>query len=268
METKKVISIVKQIPTSGHSPHRVIADDYDEYILKIPNNAADVISIQKEVICSALLKVWELETPTACFLTLVQGLREEINKTVHGNFFFGSNFINNAIDTNHLFRLEKKVNRKLVSNLNDLLKIALFDIWVANDDRKPTNNNLLFCPSGSNYQINAIDHAYNFATIKFSQLNNNDSYFSINDSILYTPIGKQAIKEAKVTTELINHFREIFYICLGNSEKRLDEILALFPQELQLTERDAISLRNFIFNEARNKLVFELFCSILLDLKK
>lgn len=268
METRKVISIIEQIHTEGHSPYRVIADDYDEYILKIPNNSADIISIQKEIICSELLKVWGLETPKTCFLTIDSELKQELNKTVIGNLFFGSYFIKDSIDANSLFTLEKKTNSKIVSNLNDLLKIALFDIWVANDDRKPKNNNLLFCPSGVFYKITAIDHAYTFATMAFYQLDNSDVNFSFNDSILFSPIGKRPVKGDKLTTKGLKTLSDLFYICVSNSENKFDEILQVFPQELKLTEQDAISLRNFLFNNARNKLVFELFCSILQDLKK
>ena len=52
-----------------------------------------------------------------------------------------------------------------------LLKIALFDILVENDDRKPTNNNIIVQVVDKKYYFNAIDHAYVFNSLNYENLN-------------------------------------------------------------------------------------------------
>lgn len=59
----RIILIDSQYRTDGHAPYKVLADDYEFYVLKLPNNALDTNSIQREVICHFLLNNWKITTP-------------------------------------------------------------------------------------------------------------------------------------------------------------------------------------------------------------
>jgi hypothetical protein len=267
---KKVILVESQYRTGGHSPHKVVADDYSFYVLKLPKTQADVISIQKEVICHALLKEWNVSTPDFLWLQIPEELIEgELKNGKLLPYHFGSSFIENSIDLSSLFSFDKKVNSREVENLDDLFLIALFDIWVQNDDRKPSNNNLLISPLGAALQLVAIDHAYTFSSMNFTDLNPDyGDGFSFNDSILFAPAGKALVRQTKVDAAWFTTLREKFYLCIEQCKIKFPEISQLFPPEIQIDQTNEEALGHFLFNEDRNTLVFQLFCSIIKDIKK
>lgn len=267
MENKKVISVLEQKPTDGHSPHIVLTEDYERYVLKSPNNRGDVISIQKEIICNCLLTIWDLKTPDAALLSTDKSIVSSFNKKLWGQTFFGSKFIPNAIDSNENFLLEKKVYQRWIKNLNDIFKIALFDIWVANDDRKRTNHNLLLCPTQEAFELYSIDHAFTFASLPFQDLLCSELNFSFNDSILHSSLGKAAYRFCKPRNHFCKDYSDFLYFCIEKSKIQYDEILAVLPQDLQLSTSDQNCLKKFLFNEDRLQQVLCLFCSILNDLK-
>lgn len=267
---KKVILIESQYRTDGHAPYKVVVDDYSFYVLKLPKTQADIISIQKEVVCHALLNEWKISTPRFSWLQIPEELiEEELKKGKILPYHFGSSFIENSIDLSNLFAFDKKVNRREIENLEDLFLIALFDIWVQNDDRKPSNNNLLVSPLGTALQLVAIDHAYTFSSMNFKDLNPEyGDGFSFNDSILFSPAGKALVRQTKVDVAWFITLQEKFYLCVAQCKIKFTEISQLFPSEIQIDKTNEEALGHFLFSEDRNKLVFQLFCSIIKDIKK
>lgn len=265
----QIILIDSQYQTDGHAPYKVLADDYEFYVLKLPNNALDTNSIQREVICHFLLNNWKITTPNFNWLQIPPEFKNEIKQPIFLEQNFGSSFIENAIDLSMLFSFSKKVNRREIENLNDLFLIALFDIWTMNDDRKPSNNNLLLSPLGSQLQITAIDHAFTFGTMNFKDLKPElGTGFSFNDSILATPFGKTLVKQENINQDWITAIQEKFYLCTQRCKNRFSEVSQFLSPETQLDKTDEEALTNFLFNKDRNKQVFELFCSIVNDIKK
>ena len=267
---KKVILVDSQYQTDGHAPYKILADDYEYYVLKLPKNQADLISIQKEVICSELLKVWEIVTPNYLWLKLSEVLIKENNiKLPVFNYNFGSFFIKDAIDLSNLIETKSKVSSKQINNIDDLFLIALFDIWVLNIDRKKSNNNLLIANISNSLQLIAIDHAYSFDSLKFSDLNPDFGVsFSFNDSILWSPIGMNLIKNTKLNAKWYELMKEKFYFCIKQCETEFQIIPQYLTAEIPLNHSDEKALTNFLFCEDRNKQVFEFFCSIIKDIKK
>jgi len=270
---KTVTSILKKYETEGHSPYLVLTNDFEKYILKTPNNINDISSLIKEFLCNNILKVWGVPVPEAIGLTLHSELdaNDHIikDKTFkYANVFFGLQYIDYATDFQQFISAEKKVSSKKILNNNQLFEIALFDIWVENDDRKPSNNNLLLCPKAKELEIIPIDHAFTFATLQFKDLIYNEVSFSDNDSILYTAFGKSLIKKQKINKEWFTRAKEMFYICISKTEENFEHIVNKIPSEFGLTHSETINLRRFLFNEERNKIVFEQFCYIISNIKK
>lgn len=201
IELKSVTAFLKQYQTEGHRPFLVLTDDLKEYILKAPLNSQDKAAITREFICNQLLTLWQIETPPAAILTLANGLisSEEVkmNKSLRlFKTFFGSLYQPNSIDLQGLINASTLSNKKKIINIEDLLDIALFDIWVENDDRRPTNNNIILKPVGSALQILPIDNAFTFSSMLFESLQPEYVSFSDNDSILFSPLGCTAVKYA------------------------------------------------------------------------
>jgi hypothetical protein len=273
LPNKEVISIVKRYHTDGHSPYLVITSDYERYVLKAPNNSFDLDSLIKEFLCSWLLKKWGVNTPEIAALTLAKELATspEIsgdNRFSYSSVYFGSKHMQDALDLQSLISIEGKVAARKIINLNDIFKVALFDIWVENDDRKPTNNNILLCPSTKGSELTPIDHAATFSTLSFDDLNPIYLSFSDNDSIAYSGFGRSIIKKSNINKIWMDNAREMFYLCIAKCEGNFQEIYDKIPEQLGFSDMKSEKLKTFLFNKERNKKVFDQFTYIINNISK
>jgi hypothetical protein len=272
---KQTITIISQYDTEGHAPLLVLADDFEKYVLKFPKNASDKNSIVKEFLCHYLLKYWSISTPFIAALSVPHDLL--VNSTflsrrdkvlIGDNICFGSKLIPNAVELNDFIEAKNKTSQKRVLNSEDIFKIALFDIWVENEDRKPTNNNILLDPNKKGFILNAIDHAFTFSTLNFNELNFPPLNYSYNESILYSTLAKSIIDNTKLNREFYTKSEEMFYLCIQNVEDNFSKIVDNTPENLGFSEEDRTILAEFLFNKERNVLVFQEFCYILNSISK
>lgn len=266
-----VISFVKEYGT-GHKPYLILADNYEQYVLKTQNNKQDKDAIVKEFLCSNLLKTWQIDTPEIASLSLNQSLTEnhvfKNDKTLAlSSVYFGSKYVGLSIDANKLFTAKSKATYDKFHNPGIILDIALFDIWTENDDRKPTNYNLLFVPFLKGLKIIAIDHAFTFASLPFIDIKQERVSFSDNDSILHIPLAKSIIKRLNINSEWINKAEEKFYLCVLKSKENITQIFESIPTEFTLNQQERDKIESFLFSEERNKIVFDQFKYIISSIK-
>ena len=271
---RKTLSIISQYETEGHSPLKVIADDFKTYVLKFPKNMSDKNSIVKEFLCHYLLKCWTIPTPQIAGLTISNDLLlnspivSKRNKMLIGNNVCFGSLLLNTIELNNFIEAKNKTTQKKVLNSNDIFKIALFDLWIENEDRRPTNNNILLCPNKKGLILNAIDHAFTFSTLGFNDLKYSTLSFSDNDSILYSNLAKSIIFNTKINRDFLTNMEEMFYLCIENVTVSFPQIVNNIPDNLEFTEEDRTILAEFLFNKQRNVLVFQEFCYILNSISK
>jgi len=158
--------------------------------------------------------------------------------------------------------------QKKILNPNDILKIALFDLWVENEDRRPTNNNILLSPSNKGFVLNPIDHAFTFSTLGFSELTYSTVNFSDNDSILYAPLAESIIKKLGYKADFRTELQEMFYLCIENAKLFFPRIVSNIPENLEFTDNDKLKLSEFLFNKDRNILVWQEFIYIINSILK
>jgi len=142
---------------------------------------------------------------------------------------FGSKLIEDSEDVNAslMSSFKDKNYRKKIINKSDLLKIALFDIWLCNDDRNFGNNNLLIkTDNQNNKHFYVIDHTTLFNT---SHLERELAELTEDDSILNTDMAKLLLSNLKKLTEIVDNLIDSFYLCTKLCEDNLDDILAKTP---------------------------------------
>jgi len=271
------ITINRRYNTSGHSPILVTADDFNTYVVKFIKTSFDKHSITKEFLCSHFLTVWYVNAPTPAAVKFSNNILEQntVNLTLKEQenmskmCCFGSRFIPRAIDLSNILSFKYYGSYSKIKNPDDIFKIGLFDIWVENDDRKDSNNNLLLYPTGKCLAIYPIDHAYTFSTMPFSDLHKgNNVSFSYNDSILHSDFAKHIIKKTKINQVFYDKLKKNFYLCIHNTEENLPLILQNIPKEYSLSSQEVDDLKSFLFNKNRNQAVFEEFVYILEKIKK
>jgi len=161
-------SIVKEIHTSGHSPLLVTASDFNLYVAKNDKGQSPSLHLINEVLATYFLNQWQLPVPECAIVEMDLGLLENQQLSNYHRTLnyqrpcFGSKWIDNAIDVNSFLTINDRKAYNKIQNPIDFLRFALFDEWLANDDRKPTNYNLIIEPVAGKYKITAIDHAFIF----------------------------------------------------------------------------------------------------------
>jgi hypothetical protein len=270
---KTVLSILQEIDTDGHSPLLVIADDFKKYLIKSTRDHRPSYYIINEFLCCYLLQIWKIPTPEFVSIKLdpvllSSGTYSEFHKPhFYNNITFGSRWLEEGLEMAEYIRVHNKVGLRKFKNPLDIIKIGLFDIWVENTDRKPTNNNILFSASENHLIINAIDHAFTFDSVKYSDLNVNYINNTFNENILETSLAKDIIslKQKEPDKEVwIDDFKENFYLCINNCQQNFETVVRYIPAELGFDRDLSQFIRDFLFNDKRNKMVFSEFLSRIL----
>lgn len=272
-EQRTVLSIIKEIDTDGHSPLLVIADDFRKYLIKSTRDQTPGYYIINEFLCSYLLQIWEIPTPEFASIKLdpillSNGTYSDFHKPhFYKSITFGSKWLEDGLEMADYIRVQNKVALRKFKNPLDLIRIGLFDIWVENTDRKPTNNNIIFSAYENHLIINAIDHAFTFDSLNYSDLDVNFINNTYNENILETSLAKDIIslkKNEPDKVEWIDDLRENFYLCTRNCKQNFDTIVQYIPVELGFDRDLSKFVHNFLFDEERNKKVFSEFLSRIL----
>lgn len=259
-----VNSIINEVPTQGHSPLRVTVEE-NTSIYFIKNNRGRIPDyyIINEFLCHFLLKIWRIPTPDIAAIKVDSILLNKDLSHFHKNHYyetiaFGSKEIKGSVEISKLLSSIKSSKIKQLGNSIDFIKIGLFDIWVENTDRKPSNFNLLISNEDDVMIFIAIDHAFAFDSMKYSDLFLGVTN-TFDQSILSTDLAKRIVKSFGSKKQLISTMKEYFYFCLANCQQNFLNIVNNIPTEIGFSELLQSQVYDFIFNEERNKLVFEEF---------
>ncbi|SDL16857.1 HipA family kinase [Siphonobacter aquaeclarae] len=162
-------AFIEEINTDGHAPVKFLCEDGNLYYCKnrITLNKFEIDLLAYEVICNRFLKYLNISTPDIALVEVAAGTwfgnRLSKNKKYlkPGIVCFGSKDIPDSVLITDLFIDPSRSWYKKIYNLQDLIRIAIFDIWVNNVDRGRQlsigrNYNLLLSDSGNGRLIHAF----------------------------------------------------------------------------------------------------------------
>lgn len=173
----------EEIPTDGHSPMHFKCDDgnfyYCKYRTQLKKEELDCLVY--ELVCHFLLKKLNIPTPDVALAIIekdtydIKKLKANKRYIKSGNICFASKEAANVILVTGIQSIAKKTQTNKFENFYDLLKIAMFDLWVDNADRgngRKENYNLLFqtiqvqsedtLAPQTKFRWLAFDHAFAF----------------------------------------------------------------------------------------------------------
>lgn len=266
IEIRKSSSIIGEILTDGHSPLKVLGDDFNTYIVKNDKGQKPPFFLLNECIASSFLNIWNLHSPSTCLMEVDKGLVEELenlsiaHKSIYyDNKCFASQHIPNAVDLNGLVTtIDKKAYNKIINPL-EFLRLALFDTWIENDDRKPTNYNLLLATEGSKLRVVPIDHAYILNSIGYEHLNPT-TYFPIsNEHLLVSDFGRMIKHYYPTNEKFIKESEQYFYICTEQCAQQFDTLVEELSIHFNFEVEYMKPLKEYLFHKDRNRRVFEEF---------
>lgn len=166
--------LLEETQTDGHSPLKFICSDDNIYYCKyLPTLKKEEINcLAYEVVAYALLRKLAIPTPDIALVTVAEGtLNKKLikkNKRLKvGDVCFGSREVSFVAEVQTLAQLNNKTEFNKLLNPYDIIKIAIFDLWVNNVDRGRNfgdgyNYNLLLKPIGTKQEIIAFDHGFIF----------------------------------------------------------------------------------------------------------
>lgn len=225
--------------------------------------ATDIIN---EVLCYHFLTLWNIPVPPIAIIhidpeDLPAGYSNNHKKQYYNIPVFGSKWLKEAVDSNRFFQAAGKSDIKNFNNPMDIFKIGLFDIWIENEDRRPGHQNLLFQPVDSRQTITAIDHCFSFSTMNYSDLRADNFCPIANENILVSELAQSLIPYKNQTQNPIERDREYFYFCISRCKEFYPHIVKSIPGEWGFTGTDASFVFQFLFDDRRNKQVFEDYIS-------
>lgn len=217
--------------TSGSSPILVTCDDFRDWVCKYDKSPMNLFN---ELLATKFAEIWGIKTPE---IALIEVKKEHVPQDkfpkIPTHLFdkdcFGSLYLESSkeIDYSIIPLFKEQGFRDKLKDKEDFLKIALFDIWMANEDRNHNNFNLLLyaSPDKMNF-FYAIDHVNIFNS---SFLNYGITDITEEESIIKTDLAKILFGKDKQLTQIVNNLIESFYLCTVECYNQLDEILDLIP---------------------------------------
>lgn len=176
----KTILQLDELDTDGHSPVKFVCDGTKNkpslYYVKYRSDRSfkkeEVQCLVFEIVCTALLNEFNIPTPEIALVEITQGALN--TKILQHNkrylqpeiIAFGSKEIPGADIVKKIEVITKKTEFNKLQNPDDLIRIALFDLWVENADRWEDNLNLITSSVDKRLQFNAIDHGFAFGGLQ------------------------------------------------------------------------------------------------------
>lgn len=226
------ISPINQVYSTGNNPVLIMCSDMEYYVCKYKTSIGGTANkLFREYLGACFLKEWNLLVPDYAFIDISEDHIKEFPQ-LQPHYFqttcFGSKLIQNVTEFDKFLSFMEVGDKKYFRKKFDYLKIALFDIWISNEDRRHENYNLLR-NFETFYDIIPIDHG---EILNTGNLDKGLYLISENDSIISSPLTRKLFtkKELKDKSNL-QKIKEDYYFCIEKCKSRIDRITENIPDD-------------------------------------
>lgn len=239
--------ISKVFQTSGSNPVKVLCSDVNDYVCKYTrSNPASWLF--NEYIAAEFLRVWELKVPDSSIVTIkAEHLPQElISTTIQPRFLntpcFGSKYndFGKEIDPSiQVLQGDTKIIKKIKDKEN-LLAIALFDLWMANEDRNHNNYNLLL-NTDPDYYFVPIDHEKCFNTNSLAP-QRRLVMLTEDETLINTDLARLIFQHTKDLESKVDEIARNYYLWVPQCERNLESTINAMPEQWGIAKAEKISL--------------------------
>ena len=269
----KTLIFLEEIETDGHSPMKFLCSDGEIYYCKyrVSPKLEELDCLVYEVICSNLANFFSIPTPeialveltTNCFT--VKDIPRNKKYAKVGCFCFGSKDIRNANLITGLELVNSPSDLEKIYNPYDLVKIALFDLWIDNDDRgKRQNYNLLTSGFENKLKIWAFDHAFAFGGHNnvriFTPLKKPSTFDKLPETDYFKEMVRLLDKEKCI--EVIENMVEM----MNDSVEHLKPVFNTIPKEWLGFDGFQTKIESFLLDKERVLATKQLLINKILSL--
>ena len=275
MEKIKHITAIQIIEQKGTNsvPFLVLCDDGELYYAKTMFKShppyEDLINeilcvyfldfLEVSVIQPSIIKIPKIVFQSFRNLGLTYDKRYE-NLDFDNAYFFGSLVQENTTEIElYNITLKDKHDYNKYKNPTDFLKIATFDYWIGNMDRRGSNPNILLnqTPEGK-FEFLPIDHTQAFAyQNKYKALRLALMSSLHPKSIFKTPISKSIINFAD--SKFITNFQKTMLSGFLNIVENIEFAFEQVPTDLGLSIKGKKKIKEILSDEERNNKVSQIY---------
>jgi hypothetical protein len=241
---------IKTMYKTGQRPVLVACNDFSDYVCKYANyNPAN--SLMTEWICACAANAAQLNIPPFS-IPRVQELHfppahilSQIGKNALLKPLFGSKHIGSKhLDQLALLSLSHKSRKSKILDKDELLKIALFDIWIANEDRHQNNYNLLLNEKDGVYRFYVIDHGAAFNTQ--AAIDRHLTPLTFDETIINSPLFNTIYKKPRKFVTRITKTLDEIDLWQDRARQSLEQWCVQIPEEWGI---DLNRWKTFLHNE-------------------
>lgn len=248
---------IRQVPTDGHSPLLISADDQENYYVKYLNSIKieEFALLVYEMIAVKLLKELNLPCAEQALIHIPPSLiPKEVSysrKWKSDAIAWGSKEIENAVLVSELNSFRNKNIFNQIQNPHDIIRIALFDLWVDNNDRKQTNYNLIIKQNNSRIKFVPIDHGAIFGGFNGISVFNETNICSANNKLISSDLFRDIVsripleKQLQVSKEFLNLLSQI------QIKEVLNDVFQNIPASWKINETLKDRIEKFLLSDLR-----------------
>lgn len=257
-ELNSIKGIERQYET-GELPVLVTCCDKNAYICKYMRSSASAYKLASEFIGANMISFWNIRSPKFAFVKINPVHWANINTSHTSAVALGYVMLEKVADINNATIQNVKKDAHI---LEQLLKIALFDFWIANEDRTYNNANLLY--DLDKEELVSIDYGgiFNTSTYDYAL-----TQLTSTDTILYADIlrhladGLDRSKVLDRAASLKDFLLESTNRCRENKNKIIDSI----PIEWNIPKHDISNKVDELFHSNWLDEVWKNFMECLID---
>jgi len=237
--------------TAGSQPALILCDDFNYYVCKYNRHPGSrATKLFHELLAGGFAKLWDLALPDFCLVQVNPDHVEDhsiLQRAFFSTFCFGSKYERNYAEIDEFYADMSSPGKGRFKNKFEFLKIALFDIWMANEDRHFKNYNLLIDVGNGNRFV-PIDHDAIFNT---GNLDKGLVLLTEDESLIKTDLANKLFSAKELRKkDFLENTKNDYYLCIAKCKQNANKILQEIPLEWGINVVEYQDLLNgHLFNE-------------------
>ena len=227
--TISIIDSAKRIEQqfrTGEEPVLVMCSDVNIYVCKYMRSSSAAYKLACELVGARMADAWQLNTPSIALVRIKSSHWAGINQSHSLSApSIGSRWLDGMVDITPSTYAKVPAT---IDTLEQLMRIALFDFWIANEDRNANNANLMYDVVRS--RLVSIDYGciFNTATFEYPL-----SQLTTTDTILWSDLFWHLVhcQEKANILAIAERLKVVFRKSLKRASVQVNQIVGEMPTE-------------------------------------
>lgn len=250
---------IEQQFRTGEEPVLVMCSDVNIYVCKYMRSSAAAYKLACELIGARMAESWQLYTPDIALVRIKSlhwaGISHSHSLSAPS---IGSRWLDGVVDITPSTYAKVPAT---VDTLEQLIRIALFDFWIANEDRNANNANLMY--DVAHNRLVSIDYGciLNTATFEYPL-----SQLTTTDTILWSDLFQHLVQGQEIVTiqAIADRLKEEFRQSIQRASVQVNRIIEEMPTEWNVPQGVVKEKLHQLFDERWTIEVWENFMECLI----